>query len=169
MAVSGAQIATMTGATAGTAGKKGVVPAPAAGDHVKYLRGDETWQAISDAPVPIHCISDGTSVLVKDGVGRFPVPASLNGFELVNVEVRVTTAGGTSGATSVRVYNETDTVSMLSTNVTLDYNQTYVADGVIDTAHDDVATGDLIRVDVVGIPSGGAPSGLYVILTFREA
>jgi hypothetical protein len=33
----------MVGATAGTGGTKGLVPAPAAGDQAKYLRGDGTW------------------------------------------------------------------------------------------------------------------------------
>lgn len=34
----------MKGATASTAGYQGFVPAPAAGDEVKFLRGDGTWQ-----------------------------------------------------------------------------------------------------------------------------
>ena len=36
--------APMIGATADEAGARGAVPKPAAGDHVKYLRGDGTWQ-----------------------------------------------------------------------------------------------------------------------------
>lgn len=38
----------MTGATAGTAGAHGLAPAPAAGDNEKFLRGDGTWQTISE-------------------------------------------------------------------------------------------------------------------------
>ena len=37
--------AVMTGATGGTAGAAGLVPAPAAGDQNKVLRGDATWGA----------------------------------------------------------------------------------------------------------------------------
>lgn len=37
----------MTGAAAGAAGAEGLVPAPAAGDQGKYLRGDGTWQVVS--------------------------------------------------------------------------------------------------------------------------
>lgn len=33
----------MTGATSSTAGASGLVPAPSAGDNVKYLKGDGTW------------------------------------------------------------------------------------------------------------------------------
>lgn len=34
---------TMTGATSAAAGTRGLVPAPAAGDSEKYLKGDGTW------------------------------------------------------------------------------------------------------------------------------
>lgn len=40
---------TMTGATASTAGKAGVVPAPASGDQAKYLRGDGQWATVAEA------------------------------------------------------------------------------------------------------------------------
>ena len=38
-------VKTFTGASASAAGKKGLVPAPAAGRNTYYLRGDGTWQA----------------------------------------------------------------------------------------------------------------------------
>ena len=37
----------MTGATSGTAGTAGYVPAPAAGDESKFLQGDGTWATVS--------------------------------------------------------------------------------------------------------------------------
>ena len=37
----------MTGATSSAAGSSGLVPAPAAGDQEKFLRGDGTWQEVS--------------------------------------------------------------------------------------------------------------------------
>lgn len=37
-------VKTFTGATSSAAGKKGLVPQPAAGDQNDYLRGDSTWQ-----------------------------------------------------------------------------------------------------------------------------
>ena len=40
--------AAMTGASSGSAGAKGLVPAPAAGDQGKFLRGDGTWQSEVD-------------------------------------------------------------------------------------------------------------------------
>lgn len=38
---------TMTAATDSTAGTRGLVPAPAAGDNLSFLRGDGTWVTIS--------------------------------------------------------------------------------------------------------------------------
>ena len=40
---------TMTGATSSTAGAGGLVPAPSAGDEVKFLKGDGTWSAVSSS------------------------------------------------------------------------------------------------------------------------
>lgn len=37
-----------TGATANAAGEKGMVPAPAAGDNTKFLRGDGNWASLSE-------------------------------------------------------------------------------------------------------------------------
>ena len=46
--------AAMTGATSGAAGTKGQVPAPAAGDNSKFLRGDGTWSTPSMAGATFH-------------------------------------------------------------------------------------------------------------------
>lgn len=39
-------VSIMTGATASTSGRSGLVPVPAAGDQNKFLRGDGTWQQV---------------------------------------------------------------------------------------------------------------------------
>ena len=44
---------TMVGATASEAGKYGLVPTPEAGDQSKYLRGDGTWQTVTNYIHPI--------------------------------------------------------------------------------------------------------------------
>lgn len=41
----------MTGATAQGAGASGLVPAPAAGDQAKFLKGDGTWDTVADSPL----------------------------------------------------------------------------------------------------------------------
>lgn len=59
----------MTGASAGSAGASGLVPAPAAGDNEKFLRGDGTWQTVSGgggttytATSPIEITSNDISI-----------------------------------------------------------------------------------------------------------
>jgi len=47
--ISAAKNAAMTGATAGTAGAAGLVPAPAAGDEKKALLGDGTWGSVASS------------------------------------------------------------------------------------------------------------------------
>ena len=66
------KIKTMTGAQASAAGAKGLVPAPAAGDNTKYLRGDGTWQTIT---------TGGSSVLT----GTLTSSGWSNGTQTVSV------------------------------------------------------------------------------------
>lgn len=67
------------------------------------------------------------------------------------------------------IHNLTDTVDMLSTALTIDANEKDSKDAttaaVIDTDHDDVATGDELRFDVD--VAGTGTKGLEVRLAFR--
>lgn len=49
---------TFTGASSGTAGTSGLVPAPAAGDDTKYLSGDGLWKTVSQYSLPIATAND---------------------------------------------------------------------------------------------------------------
>ena len=61
----------MTGATSEAAGTHGQVPAPAAGDQAKFLRGDGTW---ATTPYPnVFTGADGTNA---GTVGLVPAPAA---------------------------------------------------------------------------------------------
>lgn len=65
----------MTGATSGAAGTSGLVPAPAAGDNVKYLAGDGTWKSVSAYALPIASANDlggikvGTNLSIDSTTG----------------------------------------------------------------------------------------------------
>ena len=48
-------VSVMTGATASAAGTSGLVPVPAAGDNLKFLRGDGTWAEVS---IPQQTLTD---------------------------------------------------------------------------------------------------------------
>ncbi len=68
-------VAVMTGATAETAGTSGLVPVPAAGDQLKYLRGDGTWATVvaelsAQDQQTISDLQAVTSTLVGDDTGK---------------------------------------------------------------------------------------------------
>ena len=114
----------------------------------------------------LEAFTAATPVTTGDKAVCFTVPASLNGYNLTAVIVSVDDKGIT-GQTDVTIVKETGGVAadMLSTEVILE-DVFFAANGVIDAAEDDVATGDNISVNVDAIHSGTAPNGLFVTLTF---
>ena len=89
-------------------------------------------------------------------------------MNLVEVEAFVVTAG-TTGTTDIQIANVTQGVDILSTKLTIDSGETNSSSAVaavIDTANDDVATGDVLRVDIDAVSTTPA-EGLVVILYFR--
>ena len=79
-------------------------------------------------------------------------------------------ASGTTGTTDIQVHNVTDANDMLSTVMTIDSGETDTSTAataaVINASNDDVATGDIIRIDVDAV-STTPPTGLVVELQFR--
>jgi hypothetical protein len=75
-----------------------------------------------------------------------------------------------SGNPTIAVYNSTDSADMLTTALTIDaneFNSATAATAVdIDEAHDDVATGDRIRISVT--TAGTGTKGMDIIFTFRK-
>ena len=69
----------------------------------------------------------------------------------------------------MQIRNITQTADMLTTKITIDASEftsyTAATAPVIDTGNDDVATGDLIAIDVD--VAGTGAKGLGVILTFQ--
>jgi hypothetical protein len=122
-----------------------------------------------------------TATATCTGCYYFRVPVSLNGTNLVGIQTNTVTAG-TTGLTSVQITRctaqatsplcgaGTTTVSMLSTVVSIDSGETSSSTaataGVINTANDDVATGQVLRFDVTAINTTPA-QGLIVNLDFK--
>lgn len=119
--------------------------------------------------VNLQAFDEGTAVSTGDGAVSFAVPATYNGLILKEVMVAVAEKGVT-GTTDVVIRKSTGGVDadMLSTEVTVG-DEFFAADGVIDTGEDDIATGDIISVDVDAVHSGTAPNGLFVTLVFKAA
>ena len=141
-----------------------------------YKRDGTGWSLNSDGTVDGLQTANYISIIVKqsnatittgDGVFGVAIPAGMNGKVLTAALARIYTIG-TSGTTTIQIRRRRLAVSadMLSTRITVSYNEYYVADGVINTSNDDLATGDEIFVDVDTVASG-SPKGLSVVLNFE--
>jgi hypothetical protein len=103
------------------------------------------------------CVDFATELAVADGVGYIVIPAECNGMNLISARADVITAG-TTNASTFDIYNVTDGTTMLSSAISIASGATS-GTGTVDTAHDDVATGDIIRIDCDSI-STTPPKGL---------
>jgi hypothetical protein len=123
------------------------------------------------AVVPLIPFTSATACAVGNGAGSllFRVPSVLNGMNLVGVAAACATAG-TTGTMDIQIANVTQAADMLTTKITIDSGETdsstAATPAVIDTANDDVATGDQLRIDVDAIHTTPA-TGLMVELQFR--
>lgn len=167
--------ATASGAsTLNLAGANGIVTSCADGSPDTCIIGlTNPTKAVQVVPFDFT-----TNVATGDGKFYFRVPASLNNWILTGVSASVVTAG-TTNATNVDLARcaaaatgnlcSGTVVDMLSTNLTIDSGEndsaTAAAAAVIDTANDDVTTGQIIRVDVDAV-STTPPKGLIVNMEF---
>lgn len=116
----------------------------------------------------IKICADDVELTEGDGQCVIFIPDELDGYALIAAHAMVSTPS-TDGLPTVQIRNVTDTADMLSTRITIDedeydsYNAT--AAPVIDTDHDDVATGDRIAIDVD--VTGDGSKGLTVYLAFQ--
>lgn len=106
-----------------------------------------------------------TNTATGDGALYIPVPSSMNGMDLVRAQAYVITAG-TTNATTVMVHNLTQAADMLSGAISIASGGTVGTIGTIDTDNDDVATDDMLRIDVDTVSTTPA-QGLIVALEFR--
>lgn len=110
-----------------------------------------------------------TDVATGDGKAYYVIPDEMTNMNLSRVAATVITAGST-GSTTIAIYNVTDSQEMLSTLMSIETGEistrTSATPGTIDTSHDDVVTGDLIRIDVDSV-SSTAPKGLIVEMEFE--
>lgn len=128
--------------------------------------------------VQVELYGPTTDTATGNGVYYFRVPVSLNGTNLVGIQTNTVTAG-TTGLTSVQITRcaavattplcSGTTASMLSTVASIDSGETSSSNAataaVINTANDDIATGQILRFDVTAINTTPA-KGLIVNLDF---
>ena len=119
----------------------------------------------------IGVIEAATALTTGDGKAYRTIPQEFNGMNLVAAHAAVYTVATGETLIAIQIRNVTDSVDMLSTKITLDASEfnsyTAATPPVIDTALDDVATGDRIAVDIDAIGNTTSGNGLDVILTFQ--
>lgn len=120
--------------------------------------------------VEIQVVAPESDTTTGDGKAMFRIPEELNGMNLTGVAASVYTAGIT-GTLDVQLRNKTQTADMLTTKITIDTTETdsstAATPAVINTAEDDVATGDIVAIDVDAVHSGTVAKGLLVQLRFE--
>jgi len=137
-----------------------------------------TWQGdevaadyLPPKSVQIVVFDYTTDTATGDGAAYFFIPQIWVGtWDLTAANAQVITAG-TTNTIDVQFHNVTQTADMLTTKLTIDSAETSsttaAAAAVIDTANDDVAADDLIRIDVDAIHTTAA-KGLIISLEFSK-
>lgn len=148
------EIAIDTEVTTGTDATRAISPDALAGSTIF---GRKT--------VSIQCFEGATDVTTGDGKAYLTIPEALNGMNLVRAQATVVTAG-TTNATTVMIHNKTDTQDMLSGAISIASAGTVGTVGTVNGSFDDVATNDVLRIDVDSV-STTAPKGLMVVLEFQ--
>lgn len=101
-------VAKMGGATASAAGKAGMVPQPAAGDQMKYLRGDGAWDDIRPAllsPYPVKASALDSMNMLATGAqaGASDAAAGVPPYQL---RLKITAASASTAVITVKNYVE---------------------------------------------------------------
>lgn len=128
--------------------------------------------ALMPVIVQLEIFPPTSDVVTGDGAAFFDVPSELAGMNLTGVAALVITAG-TTGTTDVQIarVRAGTPADMLSTKLTIDSTETHSSTAataaVVNAATDDVATGDLIRIDIDATATTKA-KGLIVTLRFAK-
>ena len=141
------------------------------GDSLVYNNATSVFESKRPRKtVQVAPVEWSTDVATGNGQHYFVIDSTIGGMDLVAVHAEVITAG-TTGTTDIQIHNVTQATDMLSTKITIDSGETgsdtAATPPVIDTANDDVAQYDVIRIDVDAV-SSTAPQGLIVTLEFEE-
>ena len=133
------------------------------GGSIAALSASEILGIIGER-IYLMVVANGTTPVVGDGAMRFTVPEALIGLKILKVDIAIYTVS-TSGTTYVQIYNQTDSVDVLTTRPVIDageYNSYTGTRSVVNTSNNTLATGDILRVDVDAV--GTSVKGLDVII-----
>lgn len=162
------ELADSTETTAGTDATRAVTPDGLAGSD------------FGKRYITIECVADATALTTGDGKCYWPVHPDFNTWVIVGVSAHVGAAVSSSGAVNVDI-DVCGAVAtgircsgtnrdLLSTNITIDANEdgteTAATPAVINTANDDLATGEWVRFNIDG--AGTGTQGLYVTVVIQK-
>ncbi len=150
------------------------------GDHQRRIQaleatdpsGEIEWEDAGTTTdlhrvMQLKIIADATTLTTGDAQIIFVIPTELNGMNLVACAAYVSTVSA-SGLPTVQIRNVTQAVDMLTTKITIDAGEftsyTATTPPVIDAGNADVATGDLLAIDVD--VAGTGAKGLGVVVSF---
>ena len=153
-----AELATTAETNTGTDTGRVVTPDGLAGS----VHGEKVIQMV--------VVEFATALTPGNGKFYFHVPSTLNGMNIVDVHAEVISAP--AGSTIIiQLRNVTQSADILSTRITIDASETgsdtAAAAAAIDTGEEDLATNDVIAVDIDQIGVSTAGSGLIVTLICR--
>lgn len=158
---------TSIGDGGGTVGAQGL-QGPPGDDGPQGDPGADGADGNNEDSVEIQVTLPTAAPTTGDGKAYFMVPAHMNGYNLIAAHAGCVTAPGSSGFL-IQIHNVTQGADMLSTRIGIDSGEqtSYTAGTppVIDTSNDDVATGDLLRIDIDHI-GGSATRGVIVFMRF---
>ena len=147
---------------------------PAVGDTLLVLDNGDPKKiqkrnlSIRYVQVEPYSYASTTTIAVGDAASAIHIPADLNGLKLVEVKARVRTAP--TGATII-IQISIGATDMLSTLLTIDIADVDSADAAVaavikSDGSEDIATNDLVEVDVDQVGSTEPGKGLIVTLGF---
>jgi hypothetical protein len=102
-----------------------------------------TLDAINEPVILAISLNDDVDLSSGNGQKYFHIPARMNGWTITGATASRLSGSGT---VSIQVHNVTDAVDVFSSNLSM--AGTYSSTVTINTSNDDVATGDIFRVDV---------------------
>lgn len=126
-------------------------------------------------------LNDGTAMTVGDGKAYFRIPETYNGFDVINSTLSLMGGASSSGTPTVQIARGRQAaptsahafVDVFSTPITVDVSEYDSKDAttppVVNTANDDLATGDLLRIDVDNIGTGLGDTVRWIVsITMRK-
>lgn len=158
-----------------TAGDQDYYVSASAKQRVAIGTAGQIWMSNGSAPgwvsgeryIPMYLNSD-VALTTGDYQGWFPVPSGLNGWNVTSV---LSMRSGGTGVPSfqLRRIRSGASVDVLSTQSTIDSGEvtsvTAATPAVINTANDDLATGDILSADVDGAGTSTLRAVLVVGVT----